>query len=107
MNINGKEIVKGIVKFVGSMGVGSLVTIGLKQNIISKNTYEKIMIGIGSFVLSDMISSKAEAYLDGQVDEMFDFVEKIKGEPVKDIPHIEVSDTEEVTFFDANGEEVK
>lgn len=95
MKLNGRSIFKGVVKFVGSMGVGALVTIGLKQNIISKNTYEKIMIGIGSFVISDMISSKAEEHLDKQVDEMFDMVDTLKGEPVKEIEHVNFEEIEE------------
>ena len=94
MKVDGRGIFKGVAKFVGSMGVGTLVTLGLKQNIISKSTYEKIMVAIGSFVISDMISSKAEEYLDGQVDEVFAFVDKIKGEPVKEIGHVK---------FDENG----
>lgn len=89
MKVDGRGIFKGIVKFVGSMGVGTLVTLGLKQNIIPGNKYEKIMCAIGSFVLSDMISSQADKYLEGQVDEGFKLIDSLKGEPVKEVPHVD------------------
>ena len=89
MKLDGRSIFKGIVKFVGSMGVGTLVTLGVKQNIIPGNKYEKIMCAIGSFVLSDMISSQADKYLEGQVDEGFKLVDSLKGEPVKEVPHVD------------------
>lgn len=94
MKINGREVFKGIVKFVGSMGVGALVTIGVNQNVIPKNKYETIMLAIGKFVVSDMVSSKAETYLDDQCDKVFDLIDSFKGEPVKEIPPIK---------FDENG----
>lgn len=78
MTINARSIIKGAAKFIGSMGVGALVTIGVKQNIIPSNKYEKIMTVIGSFVLSDMISSMAEEYIDKQCDSMFGTVDEVK-----------------------------
>lgn len=78
MKLNGRSILKGIVKFVGSMGVGALVSLGVKQNIIPVSKYDKIMCAIGSFVLSDMISTKAEEYLDQQCDSVFDTVDSVK-----------------------------
>lgn len=94
MKFDGKKILKGVAKFVGSMGVGTLVTIGFKQNVIPKKLYEKIMIGIGSFVIADMVSMKAEKHIEDQIDEVFDFVDQLKGEPVKEIPHIDFSSKE-------------
>lgn len=94
MKVDGRGIFKGVAKFVGSMGVGTLVTLGLKQNIISKSTYEEIMSEITKLPIATMIFSKAEEYLDGQVDEVFAFVDKLKGEPVKEIGHVK---------FDENG----
>ena len=78
MKLNGRSILKGIVKFVGSMGVGAFVSLGVKQNIIPVSKYDKIMCAIGSFVLSDMISTKAEEYLDQQCDSVFDTVDSVK-----------------------------
>lgn len=94
MKINKKSLFKGIVKFVGSMGVGTLVSLGVKQNIIPGNKYEKIMCAIGSFVISDIISSKAEEHLDNECEKIFDVVENIKGLPVKEIDHIEIEEVE-------------
>lgn len=91
MAIKGKDVVKGIAKFVGSFGVGALVSIGVKQNIIPKSLAEKILIGIGSFVLSDMISAKAEEHIDEEVDKLYDLVESLRGEPVKEIKEIDVT----------------
>lgn len=101
MKLNGRSIFKGIVKFVGSMGVGALVSLGVKQNIIPVSKYDKIMCAIGSFVLSDMISTKAEEYLDQQCDSVFDTVDSVKnilGE-VQDEETKEADDTI-ITFED-------
>lgn len=78
MNIKPRSIFKGVAKFVGSMGVGALVTLGLKQNVIPGNKYEKIMCAIGTFVISDMISTAAEEYLEKQCDSIFDASDSIK-----------------------------
>ena len=98
MKINPKNAIKGVIKFAGSFAVGSLVTIGLKQHIIPKNTYEKIMVGLGSFVLTDMISTAAESYLDKQTEEVYETIEKLKGEPVKVPNRVKIKEK-----FDENG----
>ena len=90
MAIDGRAIFKGAVKFVGSMAVGVLVTAGVRTNVIPKNKYEQIMIGIGNFVLSDMISVKAEEHLDNSCDKIFDVIDSFRGEPVKEIPPVEI-----------------
>lgn len=97
MKFDGRKIAKGIVKFVGSMGVGTLVTLGLKQNIIPEGKYQKIMLAVGGFVLGDMISTTAESYLDKEVDKVFDTVENLFiGEPVKEIEPVDVEEYVEV-----------
>lgn len=89
MAVDGRAIFKGAVKFIGGMAVGALVTAGVRTNIVPKNTYEKVMLGIGSFVLSDMVSCGAEKHLDKQCDDIFDMIDSFKGEPVKEIEAIE------------------
>ena len=92
MAIDGRAIFKGAVKFIGSMAVGTLVTAGVRTNVIPKNKYEQIMIGIGNFVLSDMISIKAEEHLDNSCDKMFDVIDGLRGEPVKELNHVTFDD---------------
>lgn len=95
MKIDGRKICKGIVSFVGSMGVGALVTLGLKQNIFAESKYQKVMVAIGSFVIGDMISSKASEYLEEEVDKVADTVEKLfTGSPVKQIESIKIEEIE-------------
>lgn len=93
MNI--RSFIKGATTFVGSMAVGTLVTLGVNQNIIPGNKYEKIMIGIGKFILSDMISMKADEFVGNQIDKAFDLIDDFRGEPVKEIKHIDVEEEEE------------
>lgn len=95
MTIDGRSIFKGAVKFVGGMAVGVLVTAGVRTNIIPKNKYEQIMVGIGSFVLSDLVSNKTEGYLDEQCDNIFGMFEQLRGEPVKEIEHVQFEEGEE------------
>lgn len=97
MKIDARKIVKGTLSFVGSMGVGTLVSLGLKQNIFPDSKYQKVMVAIGSFVIGDMISAKASEYLEKQVDDVADNIEKIfTGEPIKKIESIKIEeDTEE------------
>lgn len=73
-----RETVKSIASFIGSFCVGGVVSLGVKQHIIPKNVGEKIMIAVGSFVISDMISDKASEYIEGKIDEVCDTFDKNK-----------------------------
>lgn len=72
------DTIKGIVSFAGSMCVGSLVSMIAKNNVMPANMYEKVVVGVGSFILSDMVSSKAGNYIDSQFDVSVKQLKEIK-----------------------------
>lgn len=67
-----KDTVKNIARFIGSFAVGGLASLLVKQNVVPKNVYEKVVVGLGSFVVSGMVSSKAEDYIDKEIDTIYD-----------------------------------
>lgn len=71
-----RDTIKKGLRFVGSFCVGTVMTLFLKQNVVPEKTYEKIAVGIGSFVLSDMISVQAETHIDGVVDRVYDTIDQ-------------------------------
>ncbi len=73
-----RNTVKNAARFIGSMAVGTLTGLLVKQNVVPSSTYEKIAVGIGSFILSDMVSVKAEDHIDTQIDKIFDTVDEVK-----------------------------
>lgn len=65
------EIVKAATQIVVSVGVGSIVGNAIKfTSPASTNLIKKVCIGIGSVVLSNMVSDKAVSYSDQKIDEV-------------------------------------
>lgn len=77
MKIN-RDIIKKGIRFVGSFCVGTVVSLFLKQNVEPEKTYEKVAIGIGSFVIGDMVSSQAERYINDTIDRVYDTIDQYK-----------------------------
>ena len=73
-----RETITNGVKFVGSFCTGAAVSMLIRQNIVPKNLYEKIIISVGAFVLNNMINLKAEEYLDSSLNRIFDSLDTIK-----------------------------
>ena len=65
------EIVKGATKFVVSIGVGAIMTnaVAFTTPVLAVGVLKKAAIGVGSFVLSAMVSDKACEYTDEKIDE--------------------------------------
>lgn len=70
---------KGVTKFVVSVGVGSIVTnaVAFTTPVLAVGMLKKAAIGVGSFVLSAMLSEKASDYADDKIDEFVDEVKKV------------------------------
>lgn len=71
------EVFKGATKFVVSIGVGAIVTnaVSFTTPVLAIGMLKRAAIGLGSFVLSSMVSEKATDYTDEKIDE---FVEELK-----------------------------
>lgn len=73
------DIIKGATKFVVSVGVGSIVTnaVAFTTPVLAIGVLKKAAIGVGSFVLSAMLSDKASEYTDEKIDEIVEEVGKL------------------------------
>lgn len=78
-----RNTIKGIARFVGSFAVSTVTGMAVKANVIPANAYQKVMTSIGSFVISGMVSQKAENYIDNTIDDIFDTIDKTKEEIAK------------------------
>lgn len=76
------DIVKGATKFVVSVGVGSIVTnaVAFTTPVLAVGVLKKAAIGVGSLVLSAMVSEKATDYTDEKLDEFVEEVRKLTEE---------------------------
>lgn len=73
------DIIKGATKFVVSVGVGSIVSnaVAFTTPVMAVGVLKKAAIGVGSFVLSSMLSDKAGEYTDEKIDEIVEEVRKL------------------------------
>lgn len=81
--MNKIDMAKGAAKFVVSIGVGAIVTnaVAFTTPIVATGLLMKGAIGVGSLVLSSMLSDKASEYTDEKIDEIVDEVkENVKKE---------------------------
>lgn len=73
------ELVKAGSKFVVSIGVGAIVTnaVAFTTPVLAVGVLKKAAIGVGSFVLSAMLSDKAVDYTDEKIDECVEELKKL------------------------------
>lgn len=81
-----KEILKGTVKLAVSFGVGCIMTnaVAFTTPILAMGVIKRAAIGVGSFVLSCMVSDKAADYTDEKIDEIEEEVRKFVEEDKKE-----------------------
>lgn len=81
------DVLKGATKFVVSVGVGSIVSnaVAFTTPVLAVGVLKKAAIGVGSFVLSAMLSDKAGDYTDEKIDELIDEIKKLDDENVKEV----------------------
>lgn len=76
--MNKLEILKGGAELVVSIGVSSIVGNAIKMTTDpTAGRFKKIAIGIGGFVLSNMIGEMATEHTNKKIDTMADRIEKI------------------------------
>ena len=78
--MNALDIVKGGTKLAVSVGVGAIVgnVVAFTTPAIGVGLAMRGAIGVGSFVLSNMISDKATEYTDEKIDEVVTTINDIK-----------------------------
>ena len=65
------EMVKSVTQIVVSVGVGSIVGNAIKFTTpASSNLVKKVCIGVGSMILSNMVSDKAVQYSDQKIEDI-------------------------------------
>lgn len=72
-----KDIIKGVVSFVGSACAGWVVERYLKSNILTVNRVESIALKVGSWVIGGMVSATATDYIEAEVDDIHEAIKKI------------------------------
>ena len=81
-----KETIKAVGNIIVSIGVGGIVGNVIKSTTpANMNIVKKICVGVGSMVLSSMVTDKAVEYSTGKMDDMmkiFRSNEVIRVEPL-------------------------
>lgn len=75
---NPRQTTKNVAKIAVRYGSSIIIYGIISNNVATTKIYQKIAVGIASFVLSDMVGMAAADYSDKSVDEVFDIVEKIQ-----------------------------
>ena len=85
-----KEIVKLVASAATGIGVGKTVDLVLKDNLPGGMTWKtRLATFIGSAVISGYISTKCSKYVEEEIDQVADIVDKIKNSK-----HLEVGEVE-------------
>lgn len=73
-----KDILKTCIKLGVSFGVGCIMTnaVAFTTPVLALGVAKRAAIGLGSFVLSSMVSEKATDYTDEKIDEIEEEVRK-------------------------------
>lgn len=81
--MNKIDVLKGATKFVVSVGVGAIVSnaVAFTTPVLAVGVLKRAAIGVGSFVLSAMVSEKATDYTDEKIDEAVEELKKLADEP--------------------------
>lgn len=72
------NILKGLTTFIGSACVGNVISNIAKNNLISNSKMDKIVYGIGTLILSGMISDKATEWVGEQFDQAESTIKNLK-----------------------------
>jgi chaperone required for assembly of F1-ATPase len=67
--MNWLSIGKGALGFVASIGVGNIVSNIVKSTTPANlNTFNKVTIGVGSFVLSSLVAKQVVDHMNSEID---------------------------------------
>ncbi len=71
------EVVKAVSGFVASASVGAVVRNVVKNTAIPNGrSINSVLIVIGGYIISEMIAQHAVKYVDGQIDETAEWLNK-------------------------------
>lgn len=83
--MNKKNIAKGIVGTVASVGVGAVVGNAIKSTTpVDITTINKVMVGAGAFVLTSLVGDVASKYTGAKIDEITEQFNQNMQNPNKD-----------------------
>lgn len=86
-----KEVVKLAASAVTGLGVGKTVDLILKENLPVSMTWKtRLATFIGSAALSGYISSKCSKYVEDEIDQVADMVDKIKNSKQLEVGDVEI-----------------
>lgn len=75
-----KSHTKIIATLLAGYGVGEIMANVMKDYQPDAKGLKKMLIKLGAVALTGMVVKEVGKYLDGEIDEIFDFVEKIDAE---------------------------
>ena len=85
-----RETIKEAAGFVGSILVGSLTTLLIKQNVNPINILDKIVVVGGGFIVGDAVGNVVSDYVEDQVDMVYECIDTFKD--IKDAGHVKVEE---------------
>ena len=75
-----RQFAKSVIKWTVSTCAGATASAVLKANLpVTDKTTQKVAFVVGTFVLGSMTKDKASAWADGEVDELYELIDKING----------------------------
>lgn len=74
------DLAKYATSFVVGAGVSKIVKCIVANNTDPKNLKDKVVIGVGAYVIGSMVADLAQDYTNAKIDEMVAFYQKAKAE---------------------------
>ena len=78
MKFNPIAIAKKTITFVVGAGTAKIMHDIIANNVEADTTYQKVAVTSASFAIGGAVSEMTKEYTDAQIDELVDFVKKIK-----------------------------
>jgi hypothetical protein len=72
------ELLKKAVSLVVGIGTAKIVNDIIKNNVDTNNAYQKVSVAAASTAIGGAVSELTSSYTDRQIDEIVDFIQKIK-----------------------------
>ena len=70
--------IKTVVRFVVARSVSTTISMLVHQNATPETKLEIASVHVGAFVIGEMVGEAAKPYVDKQIDEIAEGIEKIK-----------------------------
>lgn len=77
-DIKPRDAVKFVASSVACAGTGIVVKQLIKQNVVPDNTYIKVGVAVGSFVLAAMVKDHTDKFISAKVDAVADLITEAK-----------------------------